>query len=55
MEEVMRIKQYIEDSIAEMESYAEDPTYDDCEQHDCRVAAEAYEQILSFVNKIISC
>lgn len=54
MKELLEIKKCLEDSIAEMESYAEDDEYDDCEQHDCRVAAEAYEQILAFVNKIIS-
>lgn len=43
---------FLKDSIAEMYEYADSDDYDDLEQHDCRIAAEAYEFVLSYVEDL---
>lgn len=48
-----KLADFLKDSIAEMYEYANSDEYDDMEQHDCCIAAEAYEHVLSYVEKLI--
>lgn len=48
-----KIADFLEDSIAEMYEYANSDEYDDLEQHDCCIAAEAYERVLSYVKELM--
>lgn len=48
-----KLARFLEDSIAEMYEYADSEEYDDLEQHDCRIAAEAYEFVLNYVNELM--
>ncbi len=48
-----KIADFLEDSRAEMYEYANSDEYDDLEQHDCRIAAEAYERVLSYVKELM--
>ena len=49
-----KIADFLEDSIAEMYEYANSDEYDDLEQHDCRIAAEAYEFVLGYVKELMN-
>ena len=48
-----KLADFLKDSMAEMYEYADSDDYDDLEQHDCRIAAEAYEFVLNYVNELI--
>lgn len=48
---IKKLVEFLEDSIAEMYEYANSDEYDDMEQHDCCVAAEAYEFVLKYVKR----
>jgi hypothetical protein len=50
---LQNIIDFLNDSIAEMYEYANSDDYDDLEQHDCRIAAEAYEFVLNHVKKLM--
>lgn len=47
--EIQKLIEFLNDSIKEMYEYSQSDDYDDLEQHDCRVTAEAYEFILNYV------
>jgi hypothetical protein len=49
-----KIADFLKDSIAEMYEYANSDEYDDLEQHDCCIAAEAYEFVLRYVKKLMN-
>lgn len=48
---IKKLVEFLEDSIAEMYEYADSDEYDDLEQHDCCVAAGAYEFVLNYVKR----
>lgn len=50
---IEKLKKFLQATIEELNGYAEDEDndYDDCERHDCRIAAEAYEEVLNFIEK----
>ena len=48
---IKKLVEFLEDSIAEMHECADSDEYDDLEQHDCCVAAEAYEFVLNYVKR----
>ena len=48
---IKKLVEFLEDSIAEMYEYANSEEYDDVEQHDCCVVAEAYEYVLNYVKR----
>lgn len=51
--EVETIISYINDCIKEHRGYAISPDYDEWEQHDARVAIEAYRDILTYIDKLL--
>lgn len=44
-----RIAEFLDEAIAEMQSYIQDDEHDELEKHDCRIAQEAYEHVRNFV------
>ena len=48
-DKIQKFVGWLEETIAEMYEYAESDEYDNLEQHDCRVAADAYELVLHYV------
>ena len=48
-----KLEDFLNDHIAEMYEYANSDEYDDLEQHDCCIAAEAYELVLSYVKELM--
>ena len=53
MKTIEEIKEFLVDSIDEMNGYIEDENngYDYIERHDCKIAKEVFEHILNFINK----
>ena len=51
---IENIKNFLKDSITEMEDYIddEDNGYSDLDRHDCAIAQEAYEFVLNYVNRL---
>ena len=49
-----KLEDFLNDHIAEMYEYANSDEYDDLEQHDCRIAAEAYEFVLGYVKDLMN-
>ncbi len=47
------VKEFLEDSVAEMNEYIESDDYDDLDTHDCVIALEAYERVLRHVNELL--
>ncbi len=43
------LKAFLEDLISEMKEYRNDENCDDLDYHDCGIAQEAYELVLSYV------
>lgn len=48
---IKKLVEFLEESIAEMYEYSDSDEYDDCEQHDCDIAAEAYQHVLNYVKR----
>lgn len=44
-----RIIEFLNDAISEMKGYIDGNEHNELEKHDCRVAKEAYEQVLNYV------
>jgi len=51
-ENLKEITRFIEDKIFELESYINDPNYDELETHDCHVAKEELRSVLAFINHL---
>ena len=49
-----KLEVFLNESIAEMHEYANSDDYDDLEQHDCRIAAGAYERVLSYIKDLMN-
>ena len=54
VEVLENIKNFLKESIAEMEGYIndEDNGYSDLDRHECVIAQEAYEFVLNYVNSL---
>ena len=52
-DKIKNLVKFLEDTIAKMYEYANSDEYDDSEQHDCCIAAEAYEFVLNHVKRNI--
>ena len=50
-DKIKKLVEFLEDSIAEMYEYANSDEYDDVEQHDCCIAAKAYQFVLNHVKR----
>lgn len=51
MQNIERIKNSIEETIQELETYRDDPNCKDIDYHDCNVSLNAYYDILKIINE----
>jgi len=47
-----QVIEFLNEHIAEVTEYANSKEYSGLDQHDCRIAAEAYELVLNFVQDL---